>query len=68
MVEIIVELSDRLATAFQEAVTYDNKKNETTYTPKERLTELARIFTKDTLHAARIKVADDAAAKELEDL
>ena len=68
MVKIEIEISELLAVAFQEAVTYYNTKHETTYTPKQVVKYLARRFTIDTLRAARIETANEAAEEELKDL
>ena len=68
MVKIEIEISDLLAVAFQEAVTYYNVKHETSYTPKQVVKHLARRFTIDTLRAKRIETANDAAEEELKDL
>ena len=73
MVKIEVEIPDKLAVKFPEAVTAYNDKHSTPEVPlnltnKQMLLKLLRDFTKDTLHATRIKAADDAAKEELKDL
>lgn len=66
--EIKIEISDKLAIAFQEATTIYNVKHETAYAPIHILKHLARTFAIDTLRAARIEVANEAAEEELKDL
>lgn len=68
MVKIEIEISALLAVAFQEAVAYHNTKHGTSYTPKQVVKHLARRFTIDTLRAARLETANDAAEEELKDL
>lgn len=68
MVKIEIEVSDLLAVAFQEAVTYYNENHETTYTAKQAVKYLTRRFAIDTLRAKRIETANDAAEEELKDL
>ena len=68
MVKVTIEIPDNLATAFQEAVVIYNVKNETMYNAKQVLRQLLRGFAKDTLHAARIETANEAAEEELKDI
>lgn len=68
MVKVVIEIGNKLAVAFREAVTIYNVKNETAYNPKQVLRRLLRNFAKDTLHAARIEVANEEAEEELKDL
>ena len=70
MVSIEMEISNELSTAYTEAVSvYNTKQNPpTSFTRKQNLRRLLRRFTKDTLRAARHKTADDTAEEELKDL
>lgn len=70
MVSIAIDISNELSTAYTEAVSVYNAKQDppTSYTREQKMRRLLRRFTKDTLHAKRIKTADDAAVEELKDL
>lgn len=73
MVKIEIDIPGKLVIPFREAVEAYNTKQSTPEAPsnltnKQMLLKLLRDFTKDTLHAARIKTADDAAKEELIDL
>ena len=70
MVKVEIDIPNKLATAFQEAVKAYNAKQDppTSYTPKQVLRRLLRNFTINTIRANRIKIAQDLADEELEDL
>lgn len=70
MVSIEMEISNELSTAYTEAVSVYNAKQDppTSYTREQKLRRLLRRFTKDTLRAKRIEAASDAAEEELKDL
>lgn len=53
MVDITITVTSAQATAFQEALTYYNDKNETAYTPVQMVKKLARQFYRDTIYAKR---------------
>ena len=73
MVKIEIDIPGKLAIAFPKAVDVYNTAHSTpeassNLTNKQMLLKLLRDFTKDTIHASRIKTADDAAKEELKDL
>lgn len=68
MVKIEIEVSNKLATKFQEAVDIYNAEHEITVTLKQALIKLLRNFTIDTIRSARVKTAQSLADEEVQDL
>ncbi len=66
MVDITITTTAGQATAFQEALTYWNEKNERTLTAKQMVKRLARQFYVDTIAAKRNEVNQSTVEAEID--
>ena len=66
MVDITITVTSAQSTAFQEAVTYWNDKNEQELTAKQMVKRLARQFYRDTIAAKRNETNQSTVDNEID--